>query len=66
MTDGQYEFEGAPENTIEDGVFDEFVEDIRRWRLHADLDEKADDADLLAKFIDIGKVMTMVADRQNA
>lgn len=66
MTDGQDEFEGAPENATEDGVFDEFVEDIRRWRLHADLDEKADDADLLAKFIDIGKVMTMVADRQNA
>src|SRR5690349_9266884 len=43
MTDGQDEFEGTPENTIEDRVFDEFVEDIRRWRRHADLDEKADD-----------------------
>ncbi len=66
MTDGRLESDRTPDNTIEDGDFDQFVEDIRRWRLHADLDEKADDADLLAKFIDIGKVMTQVAGRQNA
>lgn len=66
MTDATHEFERTPDTTIEDGDFDEFVEDIRRWRLQAELYEKADDADLLAKFIDIGKVMTLVADRQNA
>lgn len=65
MTDGEHEFDRTPDPTFEDGDFDQFVEDIRRWRLHADLDEKADDADLLAKFLDIGKVMTAVAARQN-
>lgn len=66
MTDAKHEGDRTPDNTIEDGVFDEFVEDIRRWRLHSDLYEKADDAELLAKFVDIGKVMTIVADRQSA
>lgn len=63
MTEAELESDPTPDTSIENVDFDEFVDDLRRWRRHADQDEKADDAHFLAMFVDIGEVMKSVNDR---